>query len=83
VPVGVVAGQPGAFQAEHDAGLAQGHVGDQPLETGPVGGAGAGLALVDVDDHDPLGWPAEGDGAAAQVVLAARGLGVVGDLVQG
>ena len=29
VPVGGVAGEPGAFQAEHDPGPAQGHLGDQ------------------------------------------------------
>ena len=45
-------------------------------------GRGAGLALVDVDHDDPLGRPAERDRSAAQVVLAARGLGVVGDLIQ-
>jgi hypothetical protein len=38
VPVGVVAGQPGAFQAEHDSGLAQRYLGDQVLEAFPVGG---------------------------------------------
>ena len=38
MPVGVVAGQPGAFQAEHDPGPAQGHLGDQLLEPFPVRG---------------------------------------------
>ena len=35
VPVGGVAGQPGAFQAQHDPGPAQGHLGDQLLEALP------------------------------------------------
>src|SRR5213078_439968 len=48
MPVGVVAGQPGALQAQHDPGPAEGHLGDQLLEPFPVGGRGAGLALVDV-----------------------------------
>ena len=69
LPVGGVAGQPGAFQAEHDAGPAEGDLGDQLLEPGPVGGAGAGAALVDVDDVDLVLGPAERDRAAFQVVL--------------
>ncbi len=36
VPVGVVAGQPGAFQAEHDPGPAQRHLGDHLLEPFPA-----------------------------------------------
>ncbi len=82
MPVGRVAGQPGAFQAEHDPGAAQGDLGDQLLESFPVGGAGAGVALVDVDDGDLGGGPAERDRLAAQVVLADRGLGVVQDLLE-
>src|SRR5713226_9181709 len=38
MPVGVVAGQPRAFQAQHDPGPAEGHLGDQLLESFPVGG---------------------------------------------
>ena len=82
VPVGGVAGQPGAFQAEDDPGPAQGHLGDQLLEPFPVGGGGAGLALVDVDHGDLVGGPAQRDRPAAQVVLADRGLGVVEDLLE-
>jgi hypothetical protein len=82
VPVGGVAGQPGAFQAEHDPGPAEGHLGDQLLEAFPVGGGGSGLALVDVDHGDLVGVPAEADRLAAQVVLADRGFGVVNDLLE-
>ena len=82
VPVGGVAGQPGAFQAQHDPGPAQGHLGDQLLEAFPVGGRCAGLALVDIDDGDLPGGPAQRDRPAAQVVLADRGLGVVQDLLE-
>ena len=39
VPVGVVAGQPGHLQAQHDPGPAHADLGDQPLEAFPVGGA--------------------------------------------
>jgi len=82
VPAGGVAGQPGAFQAEHDPGPARGHLGDELLESFPVGGRGAGLALVDVDHGDLVAGPAERDRPAAQVVLADRGLGVVDDLLE-
>ena len=82
MPVGGVAGQPGAFQAEHDPGPAQRDLGDQLLESFPVGGAGAGVALVDVDDGDLVRCPAQRDRLAAQVVLADRGLGVVDDLLE-
>jgi hypothetical protein len=82
MPVGGVAGQPGAFQAEHDPGPAQRHLGDQLLEAFPAGGAGAGVALVDVDHGDLAGVPAEADRLAAQVILADRRFGVVDDLLE-
>src|SRR6516164_7795995 len=61
MPVGVVAGQPRAFQAQHDPGPAEGHFGDQLLEPFAVGGAGSGLALVDVDHGDLVRRPAQRD----------------------
>jgi len=82
VPAGGVAGQPGAFQAQHDPGPARGHPGDRLLESFPVGGAGAGVALVDAGHGDLAGAPAERDRLAAQVVLADRGPGVVDDLLE-
>ena len=82
VPVGVVAGQPGAFQAEHDPGPAQRHLGDHLLEPFPVRSRRAGVALVDVDHGDLAGVPAQRDRLAAQVVLADRRLGVVDDLLE-
>jgi hypothetical protein len=77
VPVGVVSGQARAFQAEHDPGPAHADLGDEALEPFPVGCRRAGVALVDVDDGDLLGAPAQGDGPAFQVVLAQGGFGVV------
>ena len=61
VPVGVVAGQPRHLQAQHEPGAAHADLGDQALEAFPVGGAGAGLALVGVDGDDRLGGPAQRD----------------------
>src|SRR5206468_491388 len=83
VPVGGVTGQPGAFQAEHDPGPPEGDLGDQLLESFPVGGAGPGLALIDVDHPDLVAVPAQGDRSSAQVVLPYCGLGVVQDLLEG
>src|SRR5487761_1548435 len=83
LPVGGVAGQPGAFQAQDDAGPAQGDLRDQVLEPGPVSGRGAGAALVDVDDVDFVLRPAERGRAAFQVVLPPGRLGVVDHLVEG
>jgi len=72
MPIGVVPGQPGALQAQDDPGLARAHVGDQPLESFPVGGRSAGVALAGVNDDDLLAAPAERDRAPAQVVVKAH-----------
>jgi hypothetical protein len=80
VPVRGVAGQPRAFQPEHDPGPTQRHLGDQLLEPFPVRGRGTGLALVDVDHPDLVISPAQRDRPPTQVVLAHRGLGVVQNL---
>jgi hypothetical protein len=83
VPVGVVARQAGDLEAEHDPGLAEPDVGDQPLEPLTAAGACAGLALVGVDHDDLLGRPAELHGSLAERVLALGRLAVVLDLAQG
>ena len=82
MPVGAVARQPGDFEAEHDAGAPHAHLGDETLEPFPVG-RGAGLAEIGVDDHDAVGWPAEGDRPLAERILAAGALGVFEHLAQG
>jgi len=83
VPVGVVTGQPGHLQAEHDPGPAHADLGDQVLEAFPVGGAGAGVALVDIDGDDLGRGPAQRGGPLPQRVLPGGGLGVVEDLLEG
>ena len=72
VPVGVVAGQPGDLEAEHDPGAAHADVGDEPLEPFAVGGRGAGLALVGVDDDDVLDRPAQRDRVCRNAYWRAR-----------
>ena len=62
--------------------MPQADLGHQRLEAGPVGGGGAGVALVAVDDDDPLERPAERDRPVAQGVLADGALGVLQHLPQ-
>ena len=57
MPVGVVAGQPGHLQAEHDPGPAHADLGDQSLEPFPVRGRGTGLPLIDIDGDHLAGRP--------------------------
>jgi hypothetical protein len=83
MPVGVVAGQAGDLEAQHDPGAAHADFGHQVLEPLPVGSRGPRMALVAVDDHDLFGRPAQGDRPLAQRVLTGGGLGVVDHLPQG
>ena len=84
LPVGGVAGQPGAFQAEHDAGPAEGDLGDQLLEPGPVRGRGARSGPWSTSMTWTLSsGPAERNRAAPQVVLPPGRLGVVDHPVEG
>ena len=82
VPVGVVAGEPGDFETEDDAGGAHADFGDEAAEALPVGG-GAGPAEVGVDDDDLAGRPAEGERPLAERVLAAGALLVLDHLAEG
>jgi len=59
VPVGVVAGQAGDLEAEHDADPAQGHLGGHAGEAVAVGGASAGDAEIVVNHSDLLACPAQ------------------------
>ena len=61
VPVGVVAGQPGHLQRQHDSHLAEPDLGGQLGEPGPAGGAGAGDAQVVVDHPHRGARPAQLD----------------------
>jgi len=82
VPVGVVAGQPGYLQAQHDPGAAHADLGDQTLKSLPIGGRGSRLALIGVDGDDPLDFPAQRDRLLPQRILAGGGFGVGQHLTQ-
>ena len=83
VPVLGGPGQPAHLQAQDQADVPERHLGEQPLEPGPVFGPPAALALVLVDDHDPGARPAQGDGVVGQGVLPGLRLGVLQDLLRG
>ena len=59
VPVAVGAGQPAHLQAEDQADVVEGDLGQQPLESGATLDRLAALAQVVVDDGDAIGRPAE------------------------
>ena len=82
VPVGRVPGQARDLEAEHDAGVAQAHFGDQPLKSLPIGRRRARLPEVRVDDDDVLQRPAQGDGMLAQGVLPLGTLGILDHLAE-
>jgi hypothetical protein len=83
VPVGVVAGQPGALQRQHEPDLPEPDLGGQLGKPRPASRAGPAAAKVVVDHADRAAWPAQLGGPADQVVLAGGGLAVAVDLDQG
>ncbi len=76
IPVGVVAGQAGDFQAQHDAHMAQGDIGGEAGETTPGGHPRPRQAEVLVDHDDRLPCPAQLDRPFHQGVLAVGRLPV-------
>jgi hypothetical protein len=70
VPVGIVAGQAGNLQRQHDTDLTQPDLGGQFGESGPAGGRRAGDTLILVDDLDAAAWPAQTHRTAGQIILA-------------
>ena len=81
MPVAVGAGQPAHLQAEDQADVVEGDLGQEPLEAGPALDRLAAPAQVVVDGGDAIGRPAEGDGPAGQGILAGGGLLVIDHLL--
>src|SRR4051794_14116295 len=69
VPVPAGAGQARDLDAEHQAHMAEPHLGHEALEAGSVRAGGAGAAEILVDDDDLLARPAKPGGAVGQTVL--------------
>src|SRR5215831_3470308 len=83
IPVSVVARHAGDFEAEHDADVAERHLGGHACEPGTLGESGAGQTQVFVDDDHLLFGPTEFLCFLTQSILAHRGFAVVFDLGRG
>ena len=59
IPVGVVTGEAGDFEPEHDADMAEGHLGGEPGEAIALDDAESGKPKVFVDNDDLLRRPAK------------------------
>ena len=66
IPVGVVAGQSGYLEPEHEADMGERDFGGQSGEPRSRDKAGAGQPEVLVDDDDAIGGPAEFTGLSAE-----------------
>ena len=82
VPIEAIAGQPGDLQAQHNAGVAQSDLGHQLLKTFPIDGGGGRVALVAVDDVDPVVRPAQRHRPLLEGILPLGALGVLVDLLE-
>ncbi len=80
IPVGIVAGQSGYLQAQHQTDMSKGDLGGQPREARSRDCAGSGQTEVFVDDDNPIGGPAKLTGLMRQGVLSVGRLAVVLDL---
>ena len=69
IPVARVTGEPRDFQPHDHADVTEADVGDDPLEVGPLGLRRARDPQVIIDDHDPVGRPAERKGPPLRGVL--------------
>src|SRR5439155_12250732 len=59
IPVGIIAGHPGDFEAEHDANVAERHFRGHAGEPGALGESGAGHTEIFVDDDHLFLGPTE------------------------
>src|ERR1700720_4405013 len=59
IRVGIVAGEAGGFEAEHDPDMAKGNFGGEPGEAIALDDARTGKPEVFVDNDDLLRWPAK------------------------
>jgi hypothetical protein len=81
VPILVVAGNPAHLDAEDQADVIQGNLGQEALEAAPAVGRPAALSLVVVDDQDAIPRPPQGGGVIGEGVLPLPRLAVVEHLL--
>jgi hypothetical protein len=82
IPVTARAGQARGLQAQHSASTPETDLRDERLKTVSVSGRGAGLALILVNDDDPLTRPTQIKCALDQIVLTSGAGGVLEHLSQ-
>src|SRR6266567_79331 len=80
IPIGIVAGEAGDFEAEHDPDMAEGDFGGEPGEAIALDDAGTGKPEVFVDNDDLLRRPAKCRRPGGQGVLALCRFSIVLDL---
>lgn len=69
-------------ETENQADLSQRRPGNHLVEAGALAAAGRGLAQILGEDGDPLGRPAQRDGALDELTLATLALRVLANLVE-
>ena len=69
VPILVVAGEAAHLDAEDQADMVHGHLGQQPLESAPPVGRPAAQPLILVDDQDAIPGPAQGGRVVGEGIL--------------
>ena len=80
IPIGIVSGEAGDFEAEHDPDMAEGDFGGEPGEAIALDDAGTGKPEVFVDNDDLLRRPAKCRRPGGQGVLALCRFSIVLDL---
>ncbi len=80
VPVGIVAGEARCLEAEHEADMAERHLGGETGKPRASDRAGTGEPEILVDDDDAIIRPAEVAGLGREGVLPVRRLAIVLDL---
>jgi hypothetical protein len=82
IPVTARASQAGGLQAQHGASVPETNLRDERLKSVSVSGRDAGLALILVNDDDPLTRPTQIKCALDQIVLTGGAGGVLEHLSQ-
>ena len=80
IPIGIVAGEPRDFEAEHKTDVAERDLCGEPCEAAALDMACAGNTEVLVDDDDELGWPSKLGRFGDQSVLTLCRFAIVLDL---
>jgi hypothetical protein len=81
MPILVVAGHAAHLNPQDQAGMIHGHFGQDAVVSGPPLGRLATVALVLVDEQDPVPGPSQGHGQVDQGVLPFPRFGVIEHLL--